>query len=110
MSFDSLMVHQINTFRLKAGVGIQKTYQKNLINQQCMIQPMSPEYAAKSGMTFGRAYHCYVPLGTDIQMTDKLIDQDNKTYMISGSLKRNYGSVPHLTFLMTEEVAAIPDQ
>ena len=76
-----------------------------------MIQPLSPEYAAKNYNVFGRAYHLYVPLGSDVEIGDRVTDQDGKTYNISGSLLRNYGQHgQHITFWMTEEVGQTPDQ
>ncbi len=112
MSFNSLLTHRVTTYRnLPNGTGIQKSYQQNLINQPCMIQPLSAAYAAQANMVFGRAYNLFVPLGTDLQLSDKLVDQDGKSYEISGSLKRNYGANAHLTFLINETLTAgIPDQ
>ena len=75
-----------------------------------MIQPVSAEFASKINEVFGRTYHLFVPINTDIQIGDKIIDQIGKEYRITGSLNRNYGRNPHLTFIMTEEVKANPDQ
>jgi hypothetical protein len=111
VSLYSVMVHTLTTKRMKSGVGIQKTYQINLASQQCLIQPISAEYAAKTGLVFDRSFNCYVPIGTDIQIGDRGTDQDGKQYMVSGSLKRNYGVYgPHLTFILTEQVTSTPDQ
>lgn len=111
MSLYTLMTHTMNTYRLTATSGIKKEYTANLINQQCLIQPISPEFAAKTGLVFDRTYNCFVPLGTDLQIGDKTIDQDGKEYRVTGSLKRNYGVyTPHLTFLLSEETGATPNQ
>lgn len=111
MSFNSLLTHRITTYRNKPnGIGIQRSYMTQLLNVPAMIQPLSPEYAAKINEVFGRTYNLFLPLGTDVQMTDKIVDQDGKEYRITGSLKRNYGGNPHLTFIISEQVEAGPDQ
>lgn len=110
MSFIGLLQHQITTYRRSAGVGIQRTWQTNLSEQSCFIQPVSAEFAVKTGNVFGRTYNLFTDTAVDIQVGDKVIDQSNKEYRVSGSLNRNYGRNPHLTFIMTEETGgANPD-
>lgn len=107
---EDLMFNTITTYRLTATTGIQKAYQVNLTNQGCLIQPVTPEFAQKTGMVFDRTYNCLVPIDTDIEITDRAIDQDGKTYSVTGSLNRNYGySVQHTTYLLNEESKATPD-
>lgn len=106
-----MMVHLMTTYRLTSTTGIKKTYQANLTDQQCLIEPISPEFAQKTGLLFGRTYNCFVPIGTDLQIGDKVVDQDSKEYRVTGSLKRNYGMyTSHLTFLLSEETGATPNQ
>lgn len=111
MSFNTLLTHTVTTYRnLPTGVGIQKSYRQNLLNQPVMIQPLSAEYAQSVNETFGRSYNMFVPYGIDIQIADKIIDQDGKEYRVKGSSKRNYGSVEHNTFIISEQVTSTPDQ
>lgn len=111
MSLYTLMTHTVTTYRLVATTGIKKAYIANLTDQQCLIQPISAEFAQKTGMVFDRSFNCFVPLGTDLQIGDKVVDQDSKEYRVAGSLKRNYGVyTQHLTFLLTEETGATPNQ
>ena len=112
MSFNTLLSHTITTYRNKpTGIGITKSFQINLLNVAALIQPVTAEYANKINEVFGRTYNLYLPLGTDVQISDKIIDQDAKEYRVTGSLKRNYGvSEPHLTFIITEQVTSTPDQ
>lgn len=111
MSFDTLMTHTITTQRYSAnGVGVHQSYQTYLQNVPCLIQPVSARYAKEINAVFGRTYNLFVALGTDLQTSDKITDQDGKVYQISGSLKRNYGANAHLTFIVTEQVTSGPDQ
>ena len=110
MSFPGLMVHVITTYRMQATVGIQSSFVKNLSNVNCMIQPVSGEFGKKVNDVFSRSYNLYVPTGIDIQIGDKVTDQLGKSYQITGSEERNYGSIPNLTFTMNEEVKITPDQ
>jgi hypothetical protein len=105
-----IFYNNITTYRLTATVGIQKSYQKNLTNQPCLIQPITPEYAQKTGMDFDRSYFCQTDIGVDIQTTDRVIDQDGKSYQVSGSRKGNFGmTTQHVTYLLSEEAQASPD-
>jgi plasmid maintenance system antidote protein VapI len=111
MSFQNQLVHRIWTFRSQSnGVGIQKAFVENLVSQPAMIQPLSAEYAAKINEVFGRTYNLFLPLGCDVQIGDKVLDQDQKEYRVTASLKRNYGFNAHLTFIISEQVTATPDQ
>ncbi len=88
MSFQSQLVHRINTFRNQAsGVGIQRAYVANLTSVPALIQPLSAEYAQKINEVFGRTYNLFMPLGSDVEITDKVVDQDGKEYRVTGSLK-----------------------
>lgn len=113
MSFDGLLEHQITTYRMLPNPlnANQSTSQINLQNQNCLIQPVTAEFAAKTGMVFGRSYNLLAPLEVDVQISDRVVDQDGKTYQVTGSLKRNYGfNTPHMTYYMTEESGATPDK
>lgn len=108
--FIDTLFNTITTYRLTATVGIQKSWRQNLISQACLIQPVTPEFAAKTGMVFDRTYNCMVEVGTDIQIGDKVTDQDGKKYQVTGSLNRNYGfNTQHTTYLLNEETQATPD-
>jgi len=102
---------RINTSRnLPNGLGIQKSYQANLVDQPCMIQPLSATYSAQLNMVFGKAYNLFLPLGTDVIATDHITDQNGKKYTVTGSQLRNYGnSAPHATYIITEQVVGGPD-
>lgn len=105
-----IFYNSITTYRLKSTVGIQKSYVQNLVNQPCLIQPITPEYAQKTGMVFDRSYFCQTDIGVDIQISDRVIDQDGKKYQVTGSRKGNFGiTTQHVTYLLNEEVQATPD-
>ena len=111
MSFLSMLEHVITTSRRGSGAGVQRLWQTNLQSVNCLIQPVSAEFASKTNNVFGRTYNLFTDTGVDIQIGDKIIDQGNKEYRVSGSLNRNYGRNAHLTFILTEEPGgANPDQ
>lgn len=110
MSLLGLMEHRLTISRMKSGAGIQRIYQSIKINQPCLIQPVTAEYAAKTNQVFGRSYNCFLPIGTDVEISDKAVDQDGKEYRVTGTLKRNYGRNPHLTVWLTEQSKNTPDQ
>jgi hypothetical protein len=103
MSFQTQLVHRVTTYRLQSGSGMQKNYEPNLIDQAAFIQPMSAEYAQKANLVFGRAYNMYTTINVDIKNGDKVVDQDGKEFRVSGSLRRNYGFNPNVTYWLTEE-------
>jgi hypothetical protein len=62
-------------------------------------------------MVFDRSYYCQVDIGVDIQIADRVVDQDGKSYNVTGSRKGNFGiTTQHITFLLNEESQATPDQ
>lgn len=108
---DTVLYNTISTERLTASTGITKTYQTNLTNVSCLLMPITPEFAAKTGMVYDRSYTCMVDPGVDIQISDRIIDSTGKSYQVTGSRNMNYGiTVQHVTFLLNEESGATPDQ
>lgn len=103
MPISNLLQHRVTVYRMGKGAGIAIGYQKHLINVPCFIQPMSAEFAAKVGMAFGKSYYCYANVNVDIKQGDHVVDQDGKTYGVSGSMKRNYGRNQNMTFYLSEQ-------
>lgn len=103
MSFLTMLQHRLTTYRLQNGTGVGKTYQPNLTDEPCLIQPMSAEYAARVGMTFGRSFYCYTAINADIKLGDKVIDQDGREYRVNGTMKRNYGLNQNMCFYLAEQ-------
>jgi len=110
MTLYSLLTQSATVSRLQQGVGLKSTYQVVEQSLACLIQPVTAEYAQVTGMVYGRTYNGYFKLGADIQINDRVTDQDGKVYGVTGSMKRNYGSFPHLTILLTEQPATGADQ
>lgn len=111
MSYSNFLIHRIEVSRLQTVSGFKQVYQVVEKTLPCNIQPVIAEYASVTGMVYGRTYNCFLKLGADIQIGDRVIDEDNKEYRVTGSLKRNYGnSAPHLTVVLTEQSAAGNDQ
>lgn len=110
MSLSSFFVHTITVSRRLATTGFKSSYQ-TVGTFSCNIQPVTAEYAAVNGMVFGRTYNAYLSDAADIQIDDKLIDQDGKEYRVTGTQKRNYGySQPHLTLMLSEEPTSGEDR
>jgi hypothetical protein len=104
-----VLQHTITTSRLQTTAGIRNEYTTNLTDYPCLIQPITAEFAAKTGMVFDSSYFCITQYPTDMQIGDKVVDQDGQSYQVTGSLNRNYGfNVPHVTFLLTEEMKKAP--
>lgn len=107
MSFESLLSDLIDIYRLaQQNNGIVTSYGTEPYNEgvPCLIQPITAEFAAKTDYVFGRSYNCFVPIDTDIKISDRVIDEFGKTYQVNATLNRPYGAaVPHLTVLLTEE-------
>jgi hypothetical protein len=62
-------------------------------------------------MVFDRTYNCLVDPNVDVQISDRAVDGNGKSYSVTGSLNRNFGlNVQHVTFLLNEESQATPDQ
>lgn len=103
MSFVSQLNNSLTTYRLAQGAGVTKTYALNLTDVAVFIQPMSAEYSAKLGMTYGRSFNCYTQISVDIKKGDKVVDEDGTEYRVTGSLRRKYGHNPNATFWLTEQ-------
>lgn len=69
----------------------------------CWLQPLDVEAANVVGMSFGKSYVCYFPLGSDVQEKDRIIIDGNK-YGVRGIANRNYGGLKHMK-AMVEEAA-----
>lgn len=113
MSFESLLSDLIDVYRAQPGAGMTTSYGDEPYNPgiACLIQPVTAEFASKTDFNYGRSYNCFVPLGTDIQISDRCIDEFGKTYQVAATLNRPYGSnVPHLTVILEEEPMEGPDQ
>jgi hypothetical protein len=91
MSFFGMLTDTISTQRLKYTSNTNSSYKTNLTGQPCLIQPVSPEFAAKTGFAFGKSFKCFLPIGTDIVMSDKVTDEFGNLYTVTGSLNRPYG-------------------
>lgn len=112
MSFDSLLSDTIDIYRAQPGAGITTSYGDAPYNSgvACLIQPVTEEYDSKTSMNYGREYNCFVPLGTDINFADRVIDEFGKIYQVMGTANRPYGfNVQHLTVQLTEEATQGPD-
>ena len=112
MSLESLLTDTIDIYRAGAGPGVQTSYGNTPVYSgvSCLIQPVLPEFGAKTDFIYGRLYNCLVPIGTDIQISDQVEDENGKTYSVTGTLNRGYGNtVQHLTVTMTEEATEGPD-
>ena len=113
MSFDGLMSDTIDIYRAQAGPGVVTSYGDTPYNPgvPCLIQPVQGEFISKTDMNYGRPYTCLVAMETDLNLSDRVIDENGKTYQVTGSLNRDYGSpaVQHLTFMLTEEASQGPD-
>lgn len=103
MAFESFFVHTATISRLQQGVGIQSNYVEVESSLPCLIEPVTAEFASVTDMVYGRTYNGYFRLPADVQIGDKIIDQDSKEYRVTGTSKRNYGANPHITVLMTEQ-------
>jgi hypothetical protein len=114
MSLEALLSDTVDIYRVVGGAGIVTSYNMNsplYSGVSCLIQPMVPEFTAKTDFTYGRLYRCLLPINTDIQLSDRVIDENGKTYQVTGTLNRDYGiAVQHLTVTMTEEAKEGPDQ
>lgn len=107
-----LLQHTIDIYRAQAGPGVQTGYGTDPYNGgiSCLIQPVTGEYTSKTDQNYGRQYNCIMQTGTDISISDRVIDQDGKTYQVTGSFNRNYGTMtPHITMILTEEAMEGPD-
>lgn len=112
MSLIDLLSDTIDIYRTTQGPGVQTSYGTAPLNSglNCLIQPFTGEYFGKTNDAFGRAYNCFLPLGTDIMISDRVIDQNGKVYQVTGSFNRAYGqNTQHLTVTLTEEPTAGPD-
>lgn len=105
-----ILYNTISTQRMVPSGGIKKQWVNNLTGLACLIQPITPEYAQKTGMIFDRSYFCIVQTGADIQIGNRVTDQSGKNYEVTGSRNINYGyNVQHVTYLLSEEAQATPD-
>lgn len=108
MSLNSLLNMTVDIYRAGAGVGIQTGY--SLLNEgvPTMIQPITGEMFSKTGMNYDKAYNALFPMGTDIIVSDRVIDNHGTTYQVTGFYNRPYGSgaVQHITAMLTEELGA----
>lgn len=112
MSLENLLSDTIDIYRASTGVGVQVTYGTAPYNEgvACLIQPIAGEYFGKTNMSYARGYNCLLSLGTDIMISDRVIDEFGKVYQVTGTLNRAYGvNVQHLTVILTEESTAGPD-
>lgn len=106
MSLEGLFAHTIDIYRAQQGTGIKTSYVEYNSGVSCLIQPVSAEFASKTDFVYGRSYNCLLSLGTDIAISDRVIDQDGKTYQVNATLNRNYGiNVSHLTVILIEQAS-----
>jgi len=92
MSIRKLFNLTASTERLSSVSGSNRsTYQANLGNFRCHIQPVSGEFSAlgQAGGFFNN-FRMFCPNGTDIIEGDRVI-QGATTYTVQGVLSREYG-------------------
>lgn len=69
------------------------TYAENGTTQ-CFLQPLDAEAAQLYGVTFGKAFNCYLPFTAEVQERTRL-QIDGDTYGVKGIKSYNYGTLQH---------------
>lgn len=98
--------HTIAISRLGADAGIRTTWSSVATNVPVFIQPMQAEFAVQLKIARMRAFRMWLyNVSQDIQIKDRVVDQDGKTYEVRGIEKHNYGEHPHLDIFLEQEIA-----
>lgn len=81
------------TIQRMTKVGMKYTY-GDRATTKCFLQPLDSISAQAFGITFTKAFSCYVPLEADVTEKDQLVI-DGRTYGVKGFRLHNYGSLAH---------------
>ncbi len=81
------------TIRRQTKAGTKYTY-ADLSSTACFIQQLDAEKSQLYGMTFGKSFVCYLPIGADVVDSDCLVI-NAVTYGVSGFKSAPYGSLQH---------------
>lgn len=100
--FDWMLKDTASVQRLKQGTGVQSIFTVES-TERCLIQPVTGEFASVTDMVYGRTYYGFFRSGADVQIADKIVDQNGREFHVTGIMLRDYGGSPHLTALMTED-------
>lgn len=110
MSITHLLTHTVSVKRSASAGGVKHTYQPvaGLEAVPCLIQPLSPEDSATLADAYGSDFKGFFAAGTDIQIGDKLTDQDSRDFSVRGIRQRNYGpaAMQHLEVLLGADRSA----
>ena len=92
MGISSLYNKTVSTERLATVSGSYKQeWSSNLVSLSCTIHQTSGEQNNLGGSAFYQPFKLWCAVDTDIQIGDKVID-DDKTYVVKGVSKYDYGS------------------
>ncbi len=81
------------TVRRQAKVGTKYTY-ADASTTPCFLQQLDADKAQIYGMTFGKSYVCYLPIGADVVDSDRIVIS-GITYGVMGIKSEPYGGLQH---------------
>lgn len=106
MSLASLLTHAVAVSRLVDGAGITRAYEQVSASVPCLVQPLDAESSQQAGMSFGSAFRVWFLPDADIQVGDRLEDQQSRNYTVRGVNLRDYGINQHLDVLVEQDAGA----
>lgn len=101
MSFLNNLIHTAARKRLETS-GNKEVY-GTAVNYPCLLQPLSDQAAAQSGLDFSVAHRCFMQASADVKPNDELTINGLK-YRVHSIKHHNYGSDPHKRVLVEQIV------
>jgi len=68
----------------------------------CFLQPLDTQYAQSVGISYTKAFQCYVPLIANITEGMRMTI-DGITYGVSGERPHNYGKLMHRRLILEKQ-------
>lgn len=97
MPSSRMLRHTISISRLADGLGMVRQHQVIETGVPALVMPADEDSTTQYGIAIGQAYKVYVAVGHPIQVTDKLVDNRGRNFVVRGVKDyEDFGRMNHI--------------